>query len=451
MIPQKLTTLLIKIKILSESFTGSSLNEIMESSKNEFGFCRDGKVFINAYLNFPEREIGFVRTTDAEALQYFVNRFELAKTKVENLVNQVEDVQNKGSFLTKVLQMKVYLAEFDGLGDFVPLFAELDKLEDYLKQLIKANQEKNLEIKNALIEDAKLVASEEDVVAATDRFLEVKSKWLKTGPVDKDFQDKINEDFQEISDGFFLRRRAFFEEKNRQIDEKINQLQSYVDLVHQLRKSGDFDVAVERVKEIQKEWKTVLGLPPKKQSQLWKAFKKANDMFFDSYNRSKGIVVKPKIDPRVEEMQQMTSELEGMFADQANMQKTADLAKAHLMKWKDLSAKVKMVDRNLSERFRNVCDKIFEMNYLLRVISYRHANLNEKPRLEQLKIMINQMDYMSKKERSELEVFISDVEADGTIADKPIQSKINTQKRKISIKEMLLTGFKTELDAILNS
>jgi hypothetical protein len=35
--------------------------------------------------------------------------------------------------------------------------------------------------------------------------------------------------------------------------------------------------------------------------------------------------------------------------------------------------------------------------------------------------------------------------------EKPIQSKINTQKRKISMKEMLLANFKTELDAILNS
>lgn len=423
----------------------------METSANSsFGFCRDGKVYIKPYLNFPEREIGFVKNTEEEALQYFVNRFDLAKNKVANLVKQIEEVQNKGSFLTKVLQMKAYLAEFDGLGDFIPLFEELDRQEAYLKDLIKINQEKNLEIKRALIEDAKIIASEEDVVAATDRFLEVKSKWLKTGPVDREFQDSINQAFQEISDGFFLRRRSFFEEKNRIIDEKINQLQSYVDLVHQLRKSGDWDNSVEKVKEIQREWKTVLGLPPKKQSQLWKAFKKANDMFFDSYNRAKGIVVKPRIDPRIEEMQQMTSELEAKFSDQPNMQRTAELAKAHLMKWKELSAKVKTVDRYLSERFRNICDKIFEMNYLLRVISYRHANLNEKPRLEQLKIMINQMDYMSKKERSELEVFISEVEADGTIADKPVQSKINTQKRKIAIKEMLLNGFKTELDAILN-
>lgn len=423
----------------------------MESSNNLYGFCRDGKVYIKSYLNFPEREIGFVRTTEEEALQYFVKRFELAKTKVDQLVQQIDEVQNKGSFLTKVLQMKTYLAEFDGLGDFLPLFDQLNKLESYLSDLIKVNQEKNLEIKRALIEDAKAILAEDEVVESTDRFLEVKAKWLKTGPVDREFQDKLSNEFQEIVDSFFLRRRAFFEEKNRIIDEKINTLQSYVDSVHQLRKSGDFDGTIEKVKEMQKEWKTILGLPPKKQSQLWKAFKKANDMYFDSYNRSKGIVVKPKIDPRVQEMQDMTRELEEKFKNQEDMVKTAELAKANLMKWKDLTAKVKMVDRGLSERFRNVCDKIFEMNYLLRVISYRHANLSEKPRLEQLKIMINQMDYMSKKERSELEVFIAEVESDGTIADKPIQSKINTQKRKISIKEMLLSGFKAELDAILNS
>jgi len=112
----------------------------MESSSNLYGFCRDGKVYIKSYLNFPEREIGFVRTTEEEALQYFVKRFELAKTKVEQLVQQIDEVQNKGSFLTKVLQMKTYLAEFDGLGDFLPLFDQLNKLESYLSDLIKVNQ-----------------------------------------------------------------------------------------------------------------------------------------------------------------------------------------------------------------------------------------------------------------------------------------------------------------------
>ena len=421
------------------------------ATENEYGFCQDGKVFIRAYLNFPQREIGFVRETDEASLAYFVKRFELAKNKVDILAREVTTVQNKGSFLTKVVQMKAYLGEFDGLGDFLPLFDQLEQMESYLRGLIQNNQVKNLEIKRALIQDAVQLAEQEDILKATEDLLEIKIKWVKTGPVDKQFQDELSEEFQAVLDAFFLRRRAYFEEKNRQIDEKIAILQGFIDSVHQLRKAEDIDDSVVKVKELQKEWKTILGLPPKKQSMLWKNFKKANDMFFEKYNRIKGIDYKPRVDPRVQELNTMTGELEIKLGDQENMVATAELAKAYLVKWKEVSAQIKTIDRSMAERFRNACDKIFEMNYLLRVISYRHANLNEKPRLEQLKIMINQMDYMTKKEKGELDDFIAQAERDRQMEEKPIQSKINTQKRKISMKEMLLTNFKTELDAILNS
>jgi hypothetical protein len=419
--------------------------------KNEYGFCQDGKVYINAYLSFPQREIGFVRNTEEEALEYFVNRFELAKTKVIQLASEINDVQNKGSYLTKVVQMKAYLSEFDGLGDFQPLFKQLDSLEVFLRDLIQNNQIKNLEIKRALIEDAKLVAGQEDVLQATEDLMDLKSKWVKTGPVDKKYQDSLSESFQEVMDDFFLRRRTYFEDKNRQIDEKIALLQGYIDSVHQLRKAEDLDDSIIKVKELQKEWKNVIGLPPKKQSMLWKNFKKANDMFFEKYNRVKGIEYKPRVDPRIQELTMMTGELELKLHDQPNMATTADLAKAYLVKWKEITAQIKSVDRQMAERFRNACDKIFEMNYLLRVISYRHAALNEKPRIEQLKIMINQMDYMTKKERGELDDFIAQAELDRQMEEKLTISKINTQKRKINMKELLLAGFKSELDTLLNA
>jgi len=331
------------------------------------------------------------------------------------------------------------------------LFEKLDSLEVFLRGLIQNNQIKNLEIKRALIEDAQVIANQEDVLAATEELMELKSKWVKTGPVDKQFQDSLADSFQEIMDQFFLRRRAYFEDKNRQIDEKILILQGYIDSVHQYRKSDDLDAAIIKVKELQKEWKLVTGLPPKKQSMLWKNFKKANDMFFEKYNRINGIEYKPRVDPRIQELVAMTGELELKLADQVNMAATADLAKAYLIKWKEVTAQVKTIDRNMAERFRNACDKIFEMNYLLRVISYRHPALNEKPRIEQLKIMINQMDYMTKKERGELEEFVAASERDRLMDDKPTQSKINTQKRKISMKELLLSGFKSELDQLLNA
>jgi hypothetical protein len=419
------------------------------ATENEFGFCRDGKVFIKPYLNFPEREIGFVRESEEQSLQYFVDRFDLAKSKVTKLMQEVETTQNKGSYLTKAIQMKNYLVEFDGLGDFKPLLDEVERIEVYLTDLIKVNQEKNLEIKRALLQDIAMVVAKEDIIEENDNMKDLRMKWLKTGPVDKEFHEEIEGEFQRLMDDYFEKRKVAYEEKNRIIDEKLELLQNFVEKVNQYRKADNMEDYVEEVKEMQKTWKTINGIPPKKQAKLWKNFKKSTEMYFDKYNRLKGIDVKPRIDPRVQELIGMTGELEVKFRNQTQIIETSNLAKSYLVKWKDISANVRNLDRNLAERFRNICDKIFEMNYLLRVISYRHSNLDEKPRIEQLKIMINQMDYMTKKEKSELDLFIQDVTSDGTLEDRPVQSKINTQKRKIQIKEILLTGFKAELDSLI--
>ncbi|WP_026996528.1 DUF349 domain-containing protein [Flectobacillus major] len=415
----------------------------------EYGYCKDGKVYLKGYLEYPDRLIGVVRNTEEEALQYFVNRFSIAENKVNLLFSQVDEAQNKGSYLTKLLQLRKNLVEFDGLGNFLPLLHKLDELELQLRELILNNQIKNLEIKRALIEETKQAGAIDDWAKATDSIMEIKTKWLKTGPVDKALQDSIESEFNDIVDDFFVRRREYYAEKNRIIDEKLAQLQKIVDTARSLRYEQDVDAGFQKIKDLQREWKTISQVPPKKQSMLWKQFKRSSDFFFERYNNVKGIVSKPRIDPRVQQMMDMTTELERNFPDQVNIPQTAEKAKAYLVKWKELSTLTKSVDRNLAERFRNICDKIFEMNYLLRVISYRHPALNEKPRIEQLKIMINQMDYMTKKEKNELDSFISESQYSGQMGDKLVINKINTQKRKISMKETLLVEFKKELEVLL--
>ena len=36
----------------------------------EYGYCKDGKVYLKGYLEYPDRLIGVVRNTEEEALQY---------------------------------------------------------------------------------------------------------------------------------------------------------------------------------------------------------------------------------------------------------------------------------------------------------------------------------------------------------------------------------------------
>ena len=306
----------------------------------EYGYCKDGKVYLKGYLEYPDRLIGVVRNTEEEALQYFVNRFAIAENKVNLLFSQVDEAQNKGSYLTKLLQLRKNLVEFDGLGNFVPLLHKLDELELQLRELILNNQIKNLEIKRALIEEANQAGAIDDWARATDVIMEIKTKWLKTGPVDKALQDGIETEFNGIVDNFFVRRREYYAEKNRIIDEKLAQLQRIVDSARALRYEQDVDAGFQKVKDLQREWKTISQVPPKKQSMLWKQFKRSSDFFFERYNNVKGIVSKPRIDPRAQQMMDMTTELERNFPDQPNIPQTAEKAKAYLVKWKELSTYV---------------------------------------------------------------------------------------------------------------
>jgi hypothetical protein len=422
--------------------------------ENEYGYTQDGKIFIKAYSTFPDRQIGVVHNSEEESIQYFIKRFELAVKKVTDLADQIINAQNKGSYLTKVIQTRVALINFDGLGNFMPLFAKLDEMQAYLESLITVNQTKNLEIKNALIEDVKQIDSIEDWKEATLKVQDLKTKWLKTGPVEKEQDIALENEFNQHCDDFFQRRRDFFLIKNKEIDERIEHIQDVIEKTFALRFAEDIDAAFEQIKEYQNEFKNAGEVPPKRKKALWKNFKKANDLFFDVYNKAKGIVPKPRLDVYQQALVNLAIKAESLVnvAPEKYVEASAE-AKQFLIEWKSVAPKVKYIDKTLAENFRNACDKVFEMNYLVRVIGYRHPEFSGKPRIEQLKIMINQMDYLVRKEKNELDIAIFNRESLRTTDEEDRQNllKINTQKRKIAMKEILLDSFKKELEVILNN
>ncbi|HAI77155.1 MAG TPA: DUF349 domain-containing protein, partial [Microscillaceae bacterium] len=103
----------------------------VQAKQHEFGYVQDGKVFLKGFLSYPDRQIGVVKESEEASIKYFENRFNIAKQKVENLRNLVEDNQNKGSYLMKLIHMRKYLADFDGLGDYKALFDQLDQIEEH--------------------------------------------------------------------------------------------------------------------------------------------------------------------------------------------------------------------------------------------------------------------------------------------------------------------------------
>jgi hypothetical protein len=414
---------------------------------DEYGYVKDGKVFLKGYLNYEDRQIGEVKRTEQEALDYFKNRFIIAENKVSQLEKDIEEAQNKGSYLTKLVQLRKKLLGFDALGDFPPLLDRLDEQEKLLADLITVNQRKNHDIKQALIAEAEAIVDSTDWRTTADELQEIKTKWIKTGPVDKSVEVEVEGRFQELLDGFFQRRREFFNEQNKVIQERLDKYDELIRLAFRANRLGDLDAAFQEVRRLNNAWKAVGEVPIKKSGKLYKQFKKATTMFYAKYNDAKGIVLVPKIDPRIEAQMKMADEVEKL-SKQSDIFAAAERAKVLLNAWKEIRVPFKLQDKVVNERFRAACDKIFELSYLGRVLTRKYPAFELKSQSEQIRTKIREMEYLVKREKNDLQFALQD--ADGLDPykdeDKQILNKINTQKRKIAMKETILRELQKQLE-----
>lgn len=417
---------------------------------DEYGYVKDSKVFLKGYLDNPDRQIGEVKRTEQEAIDYFKNRFNIVLNKVDQLESEIDEALNKGSYLTKLIQLQRKLKGFDALGNFVPLLRRLEEKEEYLKGLIEVNQLKNLEIKRALIEDVTAAAAIEDYAAATDQIQEIKAKWIRTGPVEKEYQDEVENTFQNILDSFFQRRRDFFDEQNRVNQARLDEYERLIKITKTLSYSRDLDDAYQKAKEVRNLWNAVGEVPPKRFFKVNKAYRHFLKLFYDKYNLAKGIEPKVRVDPRVLEQQKLLQTAEQLLR-QKDIISASNEAKVLLSKWKEIKIPYKLVDKDVAERFRMVCDKIFELSYLARVISRKYPAFDLKSEEEQLRTKYRELEWLAKREKSDLEFAILEFDRTATgnpDLDKPAVGRINIQKRKVAMKERILSEFERKLKSI---
>ena len=225
-------------------------------TEHPFGYIIGDKIYLKGFLGQEDRVIGEVKEDEASTFRYFEGRFDTVKQKVEKLKSDIQENQNKGSFLMKLIHLKSSLMSYDGLGDFPALIKELEEQEAYLEEIIQSNRQKNLEIKNELIQEAETYKDSTDWKETSEVFKELKLKWLKTGPVEKELEEEINKKFQDILDVFYGNRKNYFDGLALQAEQNIKVYESLLERAREAYNMSDVRTAFEISKRIQKEWKT---------------------------------------------------------------------------------------------------------------------------------------------------------------------------------------------------
>lgn len=431
-------------------------------SENAFGYTKDGAVFIKGRNGQPDRKIGVVKNLPEEALNYFVRRFDLIKTKVDKLCQDIEEADNKGSFLMKLIHMREQLAIYDALGDFEPLYAKLDLYERSIQVLVGLNREKNSDIKAALVEELETTLTDiTDWKQVNATVKEIREKWLKTGSVKKELEDAIEGKYQSILDGYFSQRKAYIEQKMALFAERALQYEAIVEKIKNMDREDINPIwAIKQIPKLKEEWKELGALPKTQYDPYIQAFKTHQKNIQRAYKKLRPPANKaPKLSPRelkllenLKEKQAIIQEVYSLGSIDLKVAfgKTKELQQA----WKNIGDVPDQNRNDVNAEFNYACDRIFEMSQLMRTIYVRYRYFHSKSPIEQFSIKIAVMRELIDQDESDLKkakIAYDEVPNKEDRKDPDVKlayNRVFTTERKLRVKHVLVNEMQQALAAL---
>lgn len=401
----------------------------MSTKEIPFGKIKENKVYLSAWGSYPEREIGEIRESEEESIQYFLDRFTDLESKVEALQQDIESSQNKGSFLMKLLHMKEVLPEHIGLGDYRALHDKLNLMESMLTDIIEKNREKNTEIKRALLEEMRVAVEKINWKESTLEIHDIKARWIKTGNAKEDVHEELESEFWELINNFFEKKKQFYEDKKLLGEKRKKEYETLVDEATKVESMFGKD-RFDKINYLKEAWKNVGNIPKEEYSPLLMEF-------------NRRLKARPRPVQHTFSLDEALATLQSYYSgDRYNFKVLSDI-KTQLKNFKatDYSSRGKR-----HEAF-GLIQLLTEKDFLDKLAMKRFRNFRELERAKKKTIRIGILEELISRDKADLDKFqnnSANFNSGNTGMHDLVMKKLAQQQGKIEIKEKLLASLKSQ-------
>ena len=358
----------------------SLVNESMAVQRDEFIAAGNDPEAFNPVPVAEEPEFKDLMAKVKEVKALYRERVEAEQLRnlerknaiISELMSMADDTDNVNRHYPRAKELQV---EFKEIGE-VPqqnttqIWKSFQEAVEHFYDQWKVNKElrdydfkKNLSEKQLLIDEAKALTTEEDVVIAFRRLQELHEKWRETGPVAKEIREEIWQEFKDASAEINKRYQAFFEERKQR--EQANEaaktaLCERIEAItpDTLTSYSAWNKATETIMEAQKEWKTLGYASLKANNQLFSRFRATCDAFF----AAKGEFFKTMKNNLAENLAAKTKlcEQAEALAASTEWRKTSDELVELQKKWRSIGAVPKKHSDQIWQRFMTACNTFFD-------------------------------------------------------------------------------------------
>lgn len=303
-----------------------------------------------------------IRQSNLEEKQAIIAQLKTIAADIDNVNVNFQKFQD----LQKQFKEKSDLPE----SAVTPLWKEFQTVVELFYDQLKMNKElrdldfrKNLEAKRQLLDQAKALADNTDVVDAINRLTILHNEWREIGPVAKEFRESLWEEFREASSVVRKRHQDFFEgRKAAEVANEEAKTKICAEVEEILAKLPDsfngWDESTAKVIDAQARWKEIGFASRKSNAALYTRFRSACDDFFkakaeyfhkvkEEYSEN----LKKKID--LCEKAEQLAQVEKVGAAVEAVQSLRD-------EWKKIGSAGRKHSDEVWQRFTAACNAVFD-------------------------------------------------------------------------------------------
>ncbi len=147
-------------------------------------------------------------------------------------------------------------------------------------------QKEFLAAKKILVEKASAVGerqleNQKDWEKATEELLTIQAEWKTLGYASREDNEKVWQQFRQVCDSFFERKKEFFSELKSVFEDHKKRKLEIIQQAEALKNSTDWKEGANALITLQKEWQRTGPAGKKAEHQLWLQFRAACDHFFN--------------------------------------------------------------------------------------------------------------------------------------------------------------------------
>lgn len=277
----------------------------------------------------------------------------------ENSFNKVRELQSEWKKVGPVpgAQNKTLWANYNALLD---RFYDNRSIYFELKDL---DRKKNLESKQELCEKAEALAQAEDIKEAIIQLNELHEDYKHIGPVPKEEQEALWQRFKAASDTVYSRRKVYFDELKKQLEDNLEIKLKLIDEVKQFLtfdsdRITEWNNKTKEILEVQKKWEAIGGVPREKAKEINKEFWNSFKGFFANKNQFFKTLESQR-EENLEKKEEIIKQAEEL-KESEDFVSTADKLKHLQSQWKEIGPVPEKARNETYAKFKAACDHFFE-------------------------------------------------------------------------------------------